>query len=384
VSLKSNTTIKIALFGLDKRSTAKMTTIFKINYKGRCEVAKETNADLAIIDVDCNPDTWESYKKLYPNLPAIVMSETPVEIKEAVYVAKPAKLDQLWEVILKLVTGIQTTSMNNDGFDPATQSKQVNTPIESTTDSSNISNTANAMNSLTKSDNSDSKSSQHKVKHSDTSLFYVQENYLLGKLLSTLRDSSNDNSFIYVKCWSERSLILDTKHGFAYTDLNNNQLKNLGVARIDSEFQIEIKIISHSEKSELSADEIKGLDSSSIDCFIWELALRTSRGRVPQGIDLSLPHYIQHWPNFTRLPLTPHSMRITSLWVDNPLALDILAEQLDIEKTDVYSFYSAAAAIGIAGPANRQVDSLISSKQIPKDQPTKRGMLASILRHMSK
>jgi hypothetical protein len=76
-------------------------------------------------------------------------------------------------------------------------------------------------------------------------------------------------------------------------------------------------------------------------------------------------------------------MRIASLWVDNPSTLYDIALQLDIEPADVYSFYSAAVAIDLMGPAKRQADSLLKSRQVTKDKSASRGLLASILRHIS-
>lgn len=58
------------------------------------------------------------------------------------------------------------------------------------------------------------------------------------------------------------------------------------------------------------------------------------------------------------MPLISHGMRIASLWVGEPRTLDDIAMSLDIEKAEVYSFYSAAVATSLAGPAKRQVDGL--------------------------
>jgi hypothetical protein len=118
--------------------------------------------------------------------------------------------------------------------------------------------------------------------------------------------------------------------------------------------------------------------------LIWDLALRTSRGRVPEGTDLSVAHYLQSWPNFTRLPRTPQGMRIASLWVENPRTLDDIALNLGIEQADVYSFYSAATAIGLSGPAKRQVDKLIAPRNVTNKEISAKSLLSSILRHISK
>ena len=100
------TPIKVALVGMDERSTARMATIFKIVFKGRCEFAQGDDANLGIIDLDGEANIWEKFLRLHPSLPAIVMSETPTELEGATYVAKHAKLDLLWDSILHLMIGL--------------------------------------------------------------------------------------------------------------------------------------------------------------------------------------------------------------------------------------------------------------------------------------
>ena len=104
------TPIKVALIGMDERSTARMATLFKVAFKGRCECAQGTDANLSIVDLDGEDNIWEKYLQQYPELPAIVMSESHVAIEGVSYVAKPAKLNLLWDCIFNLVTGLPPAS----------------------------------------------------------------------------------------------------------------------------------------------------------------------------------------------------------------------------------------------------------------------------------
>ena len=381
------TPIKVALVGMDERSTARMATIFKIVFKGRCEFAQGDDANLGIIDLDGEANIWEKFLRLHPSLPAIVMSETPTELEGATYVAKPAKLNLLWDSIFNLVIGLPPISEITDKTDVAESSSADDKsviPTKSSTGQLGVSAAASAMDGQIEATNTDSKSVHLRVVRDESELYYNPDDYLLGHILSSLKEAFGQQCVIQVQCWRDRRLILLPDQNRAYTDLTDSQLKNLGVATINEEFRVDINSVCGAGKEELPASETDGLQSMSIDYLIWDLALRTARGRVPEETFLSQPQYLRCWPNFPRLPRTPHGMRIVSLWVENPRTLDDIAQSLGIDRADVYSFYSAAVSVGLTGPAMRQVDSLIAPKEVAKDEPLRRGLLASILRHISK
>ena len=384
---KTRVPIKVTLVGMDERSTARMATIFNVVYKGRCESTQEDDAILGIIDLDNEDNAWDKFQQLHPGLPAIVMSETPREIDGASYVAKPAKLDQLWDAIFKLVAGLPPEIEIADKSD-SKQSPAASINSRAATGSgakkSGVSTAASAMDKQFKTTNTGSKIMQGKSVLEETSLYYDPSDYLLGRILSAIKESAGRQCAIHVRCWIDRRLILLPDKGQAFTDLTDSQLKNLGVATHSEEFAVEINSVCGAGKDELTASEIKDLRSISIDYLLWDLTLRTARGRVPKGTDLSVPKYLRCWPNFPRLPRTPEGMRIAALWVENPRPLDDIAKNLGIQRADVYSFYSAATSIGLAGPAKRQVDNLIAPRNVEEGAPSRRGLLASILRHLNK
>ncbi|MGD8999783.1 MAG: hypothetical protein PVF75_05175 [Granulosicoccaceae bacterium] len=381
--------IKIAVLGMDERSVARMETIFKIIYKGRCKITQGDDAQLGIVDLDHETDAWEKFQSEYAGLPSIVMSESPTAIEGAIHVAKPAKLDFLWDSIFSLVTGLPPVGASSVTADSAgIPSPDVNEVAETALEkpasgTTQTSSTAAALGAKFNAASASSKVIRSRTAHDEAALFYNPENYLLGHILSALKDKVDTQCVINVRCWIDRRLILLPDEGRVYTNLTDSQLKNLGVATLNEGFAVEIDSVRGAGKGELSASETDDLRSMSIDYLIWDLALRTARGRVPSGTDLSMLFHLQHWPNFPRLPHTPHGMRIASLWVGNPCTLDDIAVNLGIEPADVYSFYSAAAAIGLAGSATRQADGLIAPMNVAKEKPTRRGLLASILRHIS-
>ena len=303
MATKIENPIKIALFGLDERSTVRMTTIFRINYKGRCEIAQGENASLAIVDID-ETNAWEKFQHLYSHLPAIMISETPKEVAGTTCVTKPVNLDLLWNSIFNLVT---TCSQVGESADKTNTTKSPLSgdisaaPPKLDCINSTVNNTAQAIDTQFKTTRNASKTVQRGEHQDTTSRFYEPDDYLLGHILSALKTSTSKHDVIHVQCWRDRRLILLPDQGLAFTDLTDSQLKNLGTATINDTFAVKIKI----KNEKLSISETKGLKSINIDYLLWDLALRTARGRVPEGTDFSMPLYLQCWPNFTRRHVHP-------------------------------------------------------------------------------
>ncbi len=115
----------------------------------------------------------------------------------------------------------------------------------------------------------------------------------------------------------------------------------------------------------------------SMDAFLWKLACWTSKGRYPQDIDYRHPIYLRSWPNFTRLLITPHALRIAALLIQGPRTMINVAEMLNIKPQYVFVFVSAAYSVSLVGQARRLADSLV---QPPVVTPSKgQGLLGRIM-----
>jgi hypothetical protein len=118
----------------------------------------------------------------------------------------------------------------------------------------------------------------------------------------------------------------------------------------------------------------------SMDSFSWKLACWTSKGRYPQEINYKLPVYLKHWPNFTQLLITPHSLRIAALLIKGPRTMANVAETLNIKPQYVFVFISAACAVGLADQGRRLADNLV---QPPEVAPSKsQGLLGHFVNKM--
>jgi hypothetical protein len=125
-----------------------------------------------------------------------------------------------------------------------------------------------------------------------------------------------------------------------------------------------------------------GIDVDKIqemDAFLWKLAIWSSKGRYPLSIDVNTPVYLKRWPNFTRYIVTPHALRISALLVERgPQTMMNIANLLNVELRYVYVFISAVYALGLAGQAQRQSDSLIRP-ELPVKAPERKGIMSRII-----
>jgi len=55
---------------------------------------------------------------------------------------------------------------------------------------------------------------------------------------------------------------------------------------------------------------------------------------------------------------------MAALWLNHPLPLLDMAERLSVPQRNVFSFYTACAALGLAGPARRAADTLIDAPEL--------------------
>lgn len=86
------------------------------------------------------------------------------------------------------------------------------------------------------------------------------------------------------------------------------------------------------------------------DELLWQLALFTARGRVPDTLSAEQPRLLDEMPDFERLLETPHARSIAELWQSQRLSAQKIASMLGVPQRFVFSFFVAADAIGLFCP----------------------------------
>jgi hypothetical protein len=92
----------------------------------------------------------------------------------------------------------------------------------------------------------------------------------------------------------------------------------------------------------------------NIDELMWQAAFFASEGRLMKGCFRDDVVQLRHWPNLSRLPRTPNSIRISAFLTRYPTSITLASRLLKIDSAELYQFYSAARCAGIAHALNRK------------------------------
>ena len=94
----------------------------------------------------------------------------------------------------------------------------------------------------------------------------------------------------------------------------------------------------------------------NIDELMWKAAFHASGGRLMDGCRRDDVVQFRHWPNLSRLPATPNTMRIVALLTRHPTSITLARHLLKVDAAEMYQVYSAAHCAGIAHVLNRKPD----------------------------
>lgn len=83
------------------------------------------------------------------------------------------------------------------------------------------------------------------------------------------------------------------------------------------------------------------------DELVWQLALFTARGRLPDTLSAEKTMLLKEMPDFERLLETPHARSIAELWQSQKLSARNIVSMLGVSQRFVFSFMVAADAIGL-------------------------------------
>jgi len=117
--------------------------------------------------------------------------------------------------------------------------------------------------------------------------------------------------------------------------------------------------------------------------LLWQAAFHVSHGRLIEGCSKYDVVKFRHWPNLTRLPVTPNAARICALLTRHPTTIMLVHRMLGIDKEEVCQIYSAAYSAGIADTLSRACFEASTTDNPPepvKEQGLFRSLFAKISR----
>lgn len=174
----------------------------------------------------------------------------------------------------------------------------------------------------------------------DSELEYDPSQYLQGELISAYAAAGKAGKNAVLKV-AGGTLTIDPKQALVKLGMGRFQLREIASFPLNNS-NFKLSLVPPEEAPVSNDGQTK---TQSLRGLIWQAALYAGRGRVPRGTDLDAPVRLHRWPNLTRLLLTPGSVRMSALWIRQPVSIRALATQLGLQISDVASFYSAAQAL---------------------------------------
>jgi hypothetical protein len=376
--------IKVALYGMDSRSHKTMELYLKGPCRGIAEVVPEADAQIDIIDADFATagEILETRRQQTPERPILLLSLESLKIENTYFVQKPVKAEQLTTVLSKIVSSKKPKQLI-EPEQPVTTLGESPAAIPDTVPQENT-DTANPLPKATKSRKTFANNeggytaflgTLSDIDFTDPEQLlrasFDAKSHLLGYVLSAFKVACHQGKAQQLNSiWKPLLIFPDTRQ--IWLDADDKQLRVFAGIEQSNTFAGKISLLpvdAAISKIGLAADKFQ-----DIDVFIWKLAIWTSKGRFPASINLQQAVYLKHWPNFTRLLLTPDAMRIAALLLKDPRTPLQLANQLNIKPQYVFAFISACNSLDILGQCQRSADFMVVP-EVPK--PSKKQNLFS-------
>jgi hypothetical protein len=350
--------LALAIVGLSERGVTRLRSFLQEVADDRCSVVDLADAQAVIADVDRDDLDWVTFRAENPNCPTIVLSRQRPEMNDVIWVPKPIMEVALLEAISWAATqlrkgmgGRRSSSGSRHGADMVINPAQLE---------------------------------QATGRRDEDATFNVQEFDDSGSLLRGLQQAieraQQSNCVVTLSIANEGELAVLPRDGLVAISVNEARL--LDWAR-DEQIgdRLMIRGLTSGQQRELLGRMEQYRSIVSIDSIRWKLAAWTARGRLPRGADPEARYYLRCWPNFTRLMVLPHAVRIAALGVREPISMTFIADTLEIALADVFSFYYSAMALGLAGMAQREDDYLLANRVAHKGSPS---MMQGAVRHIGR
>ncbi|MFK5948163.1 MAG: hypothetical protein QM500_05275, partial [Methylococcales bacterium] len=323
--------LKLALYGMDNRAYKTMCMYLKGPCKGIASVVDESEAEIDLLDADHikAKDLLDELKARVPNRPLIILSLEELSIKGAIYVKKPVETLTLVAALKQAKANLTVDGSKKNKVIPKPEIIQKETknvvkeelPVTKQIDKEEkkkVSKHRTAMD-LTEGSFSAYIGNVEGVDFTDSEQVfkasYNPKGYFLGFVQAGLKVCKAKNRILQLNSgW--KPLIIFPHSQEIWLDVEDKQLRAFAGVAISKNGSKAMSLtpIDH-EKFKLQ-QKMEGFYDT--DHFLWKLAVWTSKGRYPNTIDINKPVYLMQWPNFTRLVVTPHAMRISALLIRGP------------------------------------------------------------------
>lgn len=392
---------RIALHGMDSRTSKTMEMYLKGPCRGAAVVAAADAAQIDMIDADHAKarEILDQRKAAAPGRPIILLSLQTLQIDNTFFIKKPVSAEQILGVLDKIGPLLKAAEHKPEPPQaPAISAKPQPAPASAPAAKTNLDVYVKPVKPTKPIDNAER---QKTAKHQ--SAMQLNEGGFTA-FLGTVGDIDfDDEAQLPTACYDPRQFFLGYVQSAAKTaGLQARPLRLSSIWKPLYLFPEQNEVWLDADDKQLRAFagvafkpgtannmSLSALDPAAaaaerapekyqdLQAFIWKLAIWTSKGRFPIGLDIERPVFLQRWPNFTRLVITPDSMRIAALLVKTPTAPIAVCRVLNVRPQYVFVFISACHAIGILRQSEREADAVIAAP-VP-EKPKNEGLLRKIL-----
>ncbi len=390
--------LRVNTIGMDQRARDALDLFFRNICHEDYSLKEGDDVDVTIIDMDAvNAEQLRAeHFERHPARPTILISLLEIEVDNGVFLKKPLQPGELKAALERLRENIATSD--------STDAPEGVAAAHSSTPEVRMSKptpwTSSAKQSEQMADPAPQKQSRSgeiiplfpdvlqkgsvatpsweaptppagEKKKEKAAFLYDPMNHLQGYIEKAYRIAIEQNRNVLLEGpWRPIIIMPETRE--IWVEQSHAHLYALAVMPVHAE-DVTIRVLDEGELPPEQSGSIQPLEP-----FLWKLAVRTARGRIPAGTDLRAPVSLRHWPNLSRLMPIRHGLRISALWTKQPVSLVETAALLDIAPKYIFSFYSAARALDLIEQRERgggERDTKTSSPQTPEH----RGFLSKIL-----
>lgn len=394
---KKKTPSRVALYGMDGRTYKTMVMYLQGPCKGIAVVVDELDAEIDLIDADFlkAKEVLDERKAKAPDRPIILLSLQELNLEGTLFVKKPVQAADLVAAINEakniLQGGSTKISQESDSLDelepepesaseaaePVVEKKQAGKKHIDTEESKKTSKHRTAAD-LTEVSYSTYIGHVEGINYSDREQVrkasFNAKQFFLGYVQSAILVSRQKGRISQLDSSWKPLIIFPHSHEI-WVDADDKQLRAFAGLTIRNNNDRVMALKPVDQNASKCGEKMENF--YDMDAFLWKLAIWTSKGRFPDNLDIDRPVYLKQWPNFTRLIITPHALRISALLVEQPRTMLNISTVLNIQPQFVFVFISAANALGLVSQAKRQADEIVVPEKIKESKA--KGLLSKIL-----
>ncbi len=380
--------LQVAIFGFDQRTQQTLEIAFK-NIGNNCATIVTSESAQAVIFNFDNLDSREmflNFRKEHIGFPTIVISSKEIALRGAYVLTKPLRVAKFTNIFNMIQEQLAANPHNNETINPSNSDSHISTHETVQQAEQPHSQKQSRVTDVVKESNGKLSGTypQNLVDKNTSQLqpdiYYAPKTHIQSIIHTAYKEALEKNIVIEVNLkvendWGSITLFPGLKK--VATDFSEQRLKYMCSTPL---YCFETKVIRYDEAKTKKMEFVRSVDEQlvSFETFLWEVALWTSNGRLPEGINLNTPYRLRRWPNFTRLKTIPHSFSMAALFSQKPININLFSKVADISQDSVYSFFSCVYALDLleTSTCNDEAGDLL---QRPAQQHPKRGLFERIV-----